>query len=190
MEKSSMVLAIGVLFIGVFFLSCNAATTYIVGDTSGWDISTDLDTWPIDKNFSVGDILIFQYSQSHSVEEVTKESYDGCNTTISLKTYTDGNSNVTLTKPGDMYFLCGNRLHCLGGMKLQIYVHEGQIAYAPAPAPSSGRSELPNPSTKNNNPAAKTIKNPSSAGFSYHGGLGNVVMSLLLSATMVAILLV
>lgn len=35
---------------------CNA-TTYFVGDTSGWDISSDLDSWPLGKRFSVGDVL-------------------------------------------------------------------------------------------------------------------------------------
>jgi len=34
-----------------------SATTYTVGDTSGWDISTNLDTWVADKNFKVGDVL-------------------------------------------------------------------------------------------------------------------------------------
>ena len=33
------------------------ATVYTVGDNSGWDISTDLDTWAKDKRFVVGDIL-------------------------------------------------------------------------------------------------------------------------------------
>lgn len=35
---------------------CNA-TTYFVGDTSGWDISSDLESWPLGKRFSVGDVL-------------------------------------------------------------------------------------------------------------------------------------
>lgn len=33
------------------------ATQYIVGDTSGWDISSSLETWPQDKVFKVGDVL-------------------------------------------------------------------------------------------------------------------------------------
>uniref|UniRef100_A0A7N0SYJ7 Phytocyanin domain-containing protein n=1 Tax=Kalanchoe fedtschenkoi TaxID=63787 RepID=A0A7N0SYJ7_KALFE len=167
------------VFIGVFLISSCAATIYTVGDTAGWDISADLDTWPIDKNFTVGDVLMFQYSQSNSVSEVTKQSYDGCNTTVTLKTYTGGNSNVTLTKPGDMYFICGNKLLCLGGMKLQIYVQEGQVvAYAPAPAPSAGRFELPKPSTKkNNNPARTTNPASSASGLEY-----NAILMMIISA--------
>lgn len=39
-------------------LICNChATTYMVGDSPGWDISTDLDTWPTGKTFYVGDVL-------------------------------------------------------------------------------------------------------------------------------------
>lgn len=49
------VLVFGLAVLG-FALTCSA-TTYTVGDTSGWDISTDLNTWSNDKKFNVGDIL-------------------------------------------------------------------------------------------------------------------------------------
>ena len=39
------------------YASICRATTYTVGDTSGWDISTDVDSWAQDKHFVVGDIL-------------------------------------------------------------------------------------------------------------------------------------
>lgn len=44
------------LAIFCFALTSHAAT-YIVGDTSGWDISTDLDSWATNKTFHVGDAL-------------------------------------------------------------------------------------------------------------------------------------
>jgi hypothetical protein len=37
-------------------LTC-AATTYVVGGNSGWDISTDLETWKTGKTFYVGDVI-------------------------------------------------------------------------------------------------------------------------------------
>lgn len=37
-------------------ITCSA-TTYTVGDTSGWDISTNLETWVADKKFNKGDVL-------------------------------------------------------------------------------------------------------------------------------------
>lgn len=45
-----------IIFGIVMIRRCNA-TTYFVGDTSGWDISSDLDSWTLGKRFSVGDVL-------------------------------------------------------------------------------------------------------------------------------------
>lgn len=45
------------MIIAGFALRSCTATTYIVGDSSGWDISTDLDTWSQGKRFFVGDLL-------------------------------------------------------------------------------------------------------------------------------------
>lgn len=47
-----------------FALTCRA-TTYTVGDSSGWDISTDLDSWTKDKVFNVGDVLCKFIKLSH-----------------------------------------------------------------------------------------------------------------------------
>lgn len=55
MEK--VVNLIYALLVLVSFATTSMATTYIVGDTSGWDISTNLDTWASDKTFKVGDVL-------------------------------------------------------------------------------------------------------------------------------------
>ena len=49
-------LLVCVLAIFGLALTCKA-TVYTVGDNSGWDISTDLDTWTMDKRFVVGDML-------------------------------------------------------------------------------------------------------------------------------------
>lgn len=53
MEK---VLLVYSLLFSFAIMTCSA-TTYTVGDSSGWDISTNLDTWIADKNFKVGDAL-------------------------------------------------------------------------------------------------------------------------------------
>ncbi|KAD5961364.1 hypothetical protein E3N88_12837 [Mikania micrantha] len=70
---------------------------------------------------------IFQYSSSHSVAEVNRASYQGCNTTNVLQPSSNGNTTFALTKPGDRYFVCGNRLHCYAGMKLHVVV-DGKTA--------------------------------------------------------------
>lgn len=97
------------------------------------------------------------------MSQVTKESYDGCNTTKVIKTYTGGNTTVTLTKPGDWYFVSGSKLYCLGGMKLVAEV-ENNHAYAPAGVPEaatgSGQGDLPNvPATKSNIPTSSAFIN-------------------------------
>nr|XP_043633743.1 blue copper protein-like [Erigeron canadensis] len=154
------------------------ATTYTVGDTSGWDISTDVDSWAQDKHFVVGDVLTFQYSSSHSVAEVNRDSYKGCNTTKAIQPASNGNTTFALTKPGHRYFICGNKLHCYAGMKLHVVV-EGKEAEAPAaaaPKPEAGGDSASSttttttstatttsvPSSKNNNPSSYV---PNSATF-------------------------
>ncbi|XP_057471390.1 stellacyanin-like [Actinidia eriantha] len=169
-------LLVCVLAIFGLALTCKA-TVYTVGDNSGWDISTDLDTWAMDKRFVVGDMLSFQFSSYHSVNEVTKQSYEGCNTTNVLQSSSNGNTSFPLTAPGDRYFVCGNKLHCLGGMKLHVHVEENQGALSPATAasaPESGATLPTSPSTKSDNPSAVV---PSSAVL-VHGGIS--VVSLVL----------
>ncbi|KAL8240945.1 hypothetical protein R6Q59_014300 [Mikania micrantha] len=96
------------LFLALLVIACFAsrclATTYTV------------DSWARDKRFVVGDVLIFQHSSSHSVAEVNRAGYQGCNTTNALQPSSNGNTTFALTKPEDRYFVCSNRLHCYAGM--------------------------------------------------------------------------
>ncbi|KAL0542048.1 hypothetical protein IC582_022135 [Cucumis melo] len=163
-----------VVIFGFAFIRCNA-TTYIVGDTSGWDISTDLDTWSQGKRFFVGDVLVFQYSSSASLNEVTRENFNTCNTTNVLKAYSSGNTTVTLSKPGQRFFVSGNRLLCLGGMKLQVNVENNQSfspAAAPQPPPSSHSDDLPRPSSKTDN---NSVPN-TAAGFVMEGKQARAIL--------------
>ncbi|KAL6977603.1 hypothetical protein U1Q18_026395 [Sarracenia purpurea var. burkii] len=158
-------------------LTCKA-TLYTVGDSSGWDISTDLDTWVQDKRFVVGDSLLFQYSSYHSVDEVERESYEGCNATAAgvLQTSSNGNITVPLTAAGDRYFVCGNKLHCLGGMKLHVAVEGNKTAPSPSAAPQaeSGAAFPTSSSSNNNNPSTGI----SSSAVSVHGGLDSLLLIL------------
>lgn len=108
---------------------------------------------------------VFQYSSSHSVAEVNRDSYQGCNTTNVLQPSSNGNTTFTLTKPGDRYFVCGNRLHCYAGMKLHVVV-DGKATDGPAAAPApvavaggdptttTTTTTTTTPSSKNNNPSS------------------------------------
>ena len=67
----AMRLPVYVLVILSLALTCTA-TTYTVGDNSGWDISSDLQTWEKNKTFYVGDVLgtysffVFTFSSYNS----------------------------------------------------------------------------------------------------------------------------
>ncbi|KAL1196812.1 Uclacyanin 1 [Cardamine amara subsp. amara] len=155
MEKTSMMLFLINLCIisGIIMIRrCNAAT-YFVGDTSGWDISSDLDSWTLGKRFSVGDVLMFQYSSTHSVYEVAKDNFQNCNTTEPIRTFTNGNTTVALTKPEDRFFVCGNKLHCFAGMRLQVNVQSNGPSQAPVGAPRAATAGILQPFSKKNNPA-------------------------------------
>ncbi|XP_020599274.1 stellacyanin-like [Phalaenopsis equestris] len=114
-------------------LSCEGAL-FLVGDTAGWDTSADLATWPEARVFSVGDILSFQYSSYHTVNQVDKNGYNTCNTSNAILTSSGGNTTVPLTSVGDKYFICSNVPHCFGGMKLKVTVISNQTASPPVAA--------------------------------------------------------
>ncbi|XP_015691530.2 blue copper protein-like [Oryza brachyantha] len=111
------------------------AAMYSVGNSAGWDISADFPSWLDGKSFYVGDTLVFQYSKYHTVSEVDAAGYRNCSTANAVLTSSDGNTTVPLTAPGDRYFVCGNELHCLGGMRLHVPVVETPTS---AGAPGGG----------------------------------------------------
>ncbi|GLJ46853.1 hypothetical protein SUGI_0988340 [Cryptomeria japonica] len=98
------------------------ATQYTVGDSAGWDASTDFNTWLQGKTFKVGDSLSFQYTSLHSVMEVSKADYTACSSSNAIQSYTGGNTVVSLKTAGTMYFICGTPGHCAGGMKIAVPV--------------------------------------------------------------------
>ncbi|XP_061337492.1 stellacyanin-like [Gastrolobium bilobum] len=161
MEK---VLLVYSLLFAFAVITCSA-TTYTVGDSSGWDISTNLDTWVADKKFKVGDALLFLYSSANGLDEVTREDFNTCNTTNPLTNYVNGNTTVPLTKAGDRYFVCGNKLYCLGGMKLHVHVEDDKsLSPTLAPASAAGPNQrtttlAQSPSSKKNTHVSKGVVN-------------------------------
>ncbi|EYU18547.1 hypothetical protein MIMGU_mgv1a016285mg [Erythranthe guttata] len=102
----------------IVMLLCNkaCATSYTVGDSSGWDY--DVSGWENGKSFKSGDTLVFNYPAGlHSVVAVDKSSYDLCSVPANAPTYTSGQDNIVLNK-GANYFICGIDGHCEFGMKI------------------------------------------------------------------------
>lgn len=83
-----------------------------------------------------------------------------------MANYGNGNTTVPLTRVGDRYFVCGNRLHCLGGMKLHVHVEGDDMALSPTQAPNAmagsdqNTATLPqSPSSKKNTPVSNGVEN-------------------------------
>ncbi|KAG2573735.1 stellacyanin-like [Panicum virgatum] len=126
------------------------AASYTVGNSAGWDLSADLPSWANGKTFYVGDVLVFQYSRYHTLDEVDEAGFKNCSAASAVLSRSDGNTTVPLAAPGDRYFICGNQLHCLGGMKLHVLVNQpaaGGAAGAPAGPPQAPPHATLPPST-------------------------------------------
>ncbi|XP_039071753.1 blue copper protein-like [Hibiscus syriacus] len=83
-------------------LQSTYAATYTVGDNTGWTVPTGgntefYDNWADNKNFLVGDILVFNFATgSHNVAEVTEAVYDSCN--VSPVTVSPDKSSVSMSE--------------------------------------------------------------------------------------------
>ncbi|KAH7282109.1 hypothetical protein KP509_35G012300 [Ceratopteris richardii] len=107
------------------------ATQYTVGDSIGWGLGHDMETWAAQFKFQVGDELYFPYpAGQHSVLLVTEEDYKTCNREKPVASDNGmGDMAMTLISPQTYYFICGIPGHCEQGLRLKIVVeHE-----APSP---------------------------------------------------------
>lgn len=90
----------------------------------------------------------------HNLMQVTREDYQSCNTTSPITVYATGSDSISLTKPGDYYFIGGRNFepewyamtlkepgHCHAGQKLHVKVtlpmpnHHSVTSPSPTPAP-------------------------------------------------------
>ncbi|CAK9175636.1 unnamed protein product [Ilex paraguariensis] len=126
---------------------------YVVGDSLGWTVPPGgpiaYQTWAFNKNFRVGDTLVFNFTTgTHDVAEVRKAAFEPCNTTAPISTITAGPARITLTAPGEHFYICTFPSHCSLGQKLAINV----TGTAAAPAPS-GSSPTPSGSATPSSPS-------------------------------------
>ncbi|KAE8710406.1 putative Early nodulin 16 [Hibiscus syriacus] len=150
-EKISM--AALILVLAANLLQSTYGTTYTVGDSSGWVIpssNTDFyDNWADNKNFVVGDVLVFTFTTgTHNVAEVTEAAYDACNVANPISTLSSGPARITLNRTGDHYFICAFPGHCSAGQKLSVEVRNGtrnSSAPTPSPRPSPTIPGAPSP---------------------------------------------
>ncbi|KAK6289102.1 hypothetical protein POUND7_000643 [Theobroma cacao] len=113
------------------------AEEFIVGGDEGWKLGVDYQQWAKDKQFVIGDTLVFKYKVgAHNVYKVNGTDFQNCNVpTNNTLGFFSGNDSIMLSAAGNKWYICGITGHCDNGMKLKITVLSS--VSAPAPAPSS-----------------------------------------------------
>ncbi|KAJ0977764.1 hypothetical protein J5N97_013238 [Dioscorea zingiberensis] len=125
-----------------------AATTHVVGGSTGWTIppnNTFYPDWASSQTFLVGDILQFNFETGmHDVVAVTKSGYDACDSNGQIASpVTSGPASIPLSSAGEHYYLCGITGHCSAGQKLAVSVVSSTPDSGDAPSPSSGGGSSP-----------------------------------------------
>ncbi|KAM7514546.1 hypothetical protein LguiA_004129 [Lonicera macranthoides] len=159
------------------------ATVYTVGDSAGWALSVDYDTWTGGKTFKVGDSLVFNYGSSHTVDEVSKSDYSSCAVGNSITSDNSGATTISLKTAGTHYFICGVVGHCSGGMKVAVTVTGGSSTTPSGSSPpsSSGTGSTTTPGTPSTTvPVASSSENLST----FVGGLVSWVTLVLVNWVM------
>ncbi|KAJ4834537.1 hypothetical protein Tsubulata_013683 [Turnera subulata] len=135
------------MLLGIILLPIKGALSevYTVGDAEQWNSGVNYGSWSQKYKFTVGDILVFQYTKAqHNVYEVTEETYQSCDpsTGVVFAKYESGNDQVELNKAKKYWFMCNVDGHCLGGMRFTIDVkapngtsNSTNGALAPEPEP-------------------------------------------------------
>ncbi|XP_076922693.1 stellacyanin-like [Bidens hawaiensis] len=157
LTKSTMVVLVVVMMVASCQLQSTVAQTrHVVGDTLGWTIppngAATYTTWASQKTFTVGDTLVFNFTNGlHNVAEVPSAAYDSCTTTNTLSLKSTGPATVTLTRPGTHYYICTAISHCQLGQKLTINVSK---VITTANTPDQSAIPLSPPSTIATAPSA------------------------------------
>ncbi|GLJ42148.1 hypothetical protein SUGI_0872840 [Cryptomeria japonica] len=120
------------------------ANVITVGDEKGWALGFDYQAWVQNKQFHVGDTLVFNYPKgAHNVIMVNGPEFQNCVKNPNLGILESGQDKIVLEAAGNMWFLCGVGEHCENGQKLKITVTENALPFpipfppAPSPAPQA-----------------------------------------------------
>ncbi|KAK1696571.1 hypothetical protein QYE76_013268 [Lolium multiflorum] len=95
------------------------AKEWIVGDDKGWSLGVS--GWEKGKNFSSGDVLVFNYDpKMHNVLEVSTGEYESCKFIgVPSRRYNSGHDRIQLLGTLASY-VCETPVHCDRGMKIHI----------------------------------------------------------------------
>ncbi|CAA7027758.1 unnamed protein product [Microthlaspi erraticum] len=99
---------------------------YKVGDLQGWSVynSHFYSKWSEEKQFHVGDILLFEHgNEVNDVIEIKGDlEFISCDPTTPVAVHKTGHNLVRLTEPGVHYFISSEPGHCAAGLKLRVVV--------------------------------------------------------------------
>lgn len=122
MGRGNAVMAVAVfcLVVVAFRSEVAYARVYTVGDADGWTYGVQ--TWPRDKRFNAGDVLVFKYPQGlHNVAVVNLTGLNHCSVIPKdAKVYTSGNDHITLVR-GDNNFICSIADHCNQDLLMTLF---------------------------------------------------------------------
>ncbi|WZZ19849.1 hypothetical protein YC2023_121236 [Brassica napus] len=100
--------------------------TYKVGDSEGWKVydSDFYNKWSEEKQFHVGDSLIFEYADEvNDVYEISGDlEFMTCDPTSPVSVYKTGHDLVRLMEPGVHYFITSQSGYCEAGLKVRVMV--------------------------------------------------------------------
>ncbi|CAN6246025.1 unnamed protein product [Urochloa humidicola] len=154
-------LAALLLLVATCFFTASASS-YTVGDGSGWTTGVDYTSWAASKNFKVGDSLVFNYAKGmHTVLEVSAAEYMACTAANPLGSDSSGATTVPLKTPGTHYFVCSITGHCGAGMKLAVTVVGSSSPASPTPTtPTTTPRTSPTPATGGSTPYTTPYTTP------------------------------
>ncbi|KAI4380649.1 hypothetical protein MLD38_006816 [Melastoma candidum] len=165
------------------------SNTYVVGDDLGWIVPPGGEiaykTWAYDKTFLVGDKLVFNFENgTQDVVEVTKDSYDSCNTSAPISVETISPAVITLASAGEHFYTSSYSRHCALGQKLAINVTSTSTGEAPCPSSIAGPpSSNPSPSAQSptaGGPSSTVPKNTAQGGAKLGMGFSLAIMGVAL----------
>lgn len=178
---------------------------FTVGDKEGWrpNPSVSYAKWASDKNFTLGDYLIFNFADPNYdvIRTYNATVYKNCD-------YMDSNgdfevwgelettmaSAIPLVEMGPNYFFCGvnNSKLCKEGMKFTVTVTEGDGLPAslaiPPPAPTNGTSST-QPSSPDGDANGSSSSDNDNSGAPYrHSFTVSILVSLLVPSVIIPLL--
>ncbi|KAI3495956.1 hypothetical protein L1887_38304 [Cichorium endivia] len=158
----SMVVFVIMMVASFQLQSTVAQTRHVVGDALGWTIppggAATYTTWASQRTFAVGDTLFFNFTTGlHNVAEVPSAAYGPCASTNTLSLNPTGPATVTLTRPGNHYYICTVVSHCQIGQKLTINVSPATTTPQITPSVSPPSTIATPPSTFEQSPTGSAI---------------------------------